>query len=386
MVKSVVIAYAGDISISNGGTNRVVAIAKSLSNADIDVHLVVSKTRNKIHTDLCQLKNVYIYQIPIIDKGVRNQLIRAVLILLKAKKIAKRNNSVLQVELASLAGIAHLLGCRNYILDVNDISFKDPQYTNLPFSKIIVHLMYSIERAAALNASKIIAVSNPMKDFIANEWDVEEDRIVVIPNGYFSAHINPNTVGSSTVKSNMVARMGTLFQHFNEDIFIKLAQTLETEGISVYLIGDGVVREKIEMLLKRENINNVTITGWLPYSEAMSLAAQAQFLFLAEKRSLTTEVACPVKILDYAALKKPMVISDASELSEIAKTKGIALVSIPEDQDRFIQNVRLLLNNESLQKDMSLKCESFVKEYSWDLQGEKFLELIIFGCDNDCSR
>jgi len=246
--------------------------------------------------------------------------------------------------------------------------------------------MYSIERAAALNASKIIAVSNPMKDFIANEWDVEEDRIVVIPNGYFSAHINPNTVGSSTVKSNMVARMGTLFQHFNEDIFIKLAQTLETEGISVYLIGDGVVREKIEMLLKRENINNVTITGWLPYSEAMSLAAQAQFLFLAEKRSLTTEVACPVKILDYAALKKPMVISDASELSEIAKTKGIALVSIPEDQDRFIQNVRLLLNNESLQKDMSLKCESFVKEYSWDLQGEKFLELIIFGCDNDCSR
>lgn len=383
MAKSVVIAYAGDISISNGGTNRVVAIAKSLSNANIDVHLVVSKTRNGIHTDLSQLENVYIYQIPIVDKGIKNQLIRAVLILLKAKKVAKKNNSVLQVELASLAGIAHFLGCHDYILDVNDISFKDPQYTNLPFSKIIVHLMYSIERAAVLNASKIIAVSNPMKDFIANEWDIEGDRIVVIPNGYFSEHINPNTVVSSTV--NMIARMGTLFQHFNEDIFIKLARVLETEGISVYLIGDGIVRQKIEMSLKKENINNVTITGWLPYSEAMSLAAQAQFLFLAEKRSLTTEVACPVKILDYAALKKPMVISDTSELSEIARTKGIALVSIPEDQDSFIQNVRLLLNNEPLQNDMSLKCEKFVKEYSWDIQGGKFLELII-GCDNDYSR
>jgi len=383
--KSVVIAYAGDISISNGGTNRVVAIAQALSNAGIDVHLVVSKARNEVHSDLYQLENVRLHQIPLVDNGVRNQVIRAILILFKAKNIAKKNNSILQIELASLAGIACFLGCRNYILDVNDISFNDPQYTNLPFSRIIVRFISTIERAAVLNASKVIAVSNPMKDFIANEWGVGKESITVIPNGHFSSHINPNTAESSSIRSNMIARMGTLFQHFDIGTFIKLAQILEAEGVSVYLIGDGVVRHKIEMLLKKENINNVTITGWLPYPEAMSLAERAQILFLAEKRSLTTEVACPVKILDYAALKKPMVISDASELSEIAKTKGIALVSVPEEQDSFIQNIKLLLNNESLQKDMSLKCEGFSKEYSWEIQGEKFLELII-RCDNACSR
>lgn len=370
--RSIVIAHGGDLSDDNGGTNRIVAFALALTNNGFDVHLVIPKPKKSLPD--C-IKQVAIHVIPIRERGIRNQLIRAFLVSVKAKAISKKYNAILQIELSTLAGVATLIGCSNYILDVNDISIDDPQYMNLPFSKYIKDFIYYMEKRAVLNASKIIVVSVPMGQYIRNEWNVSEEKIEVIPNGFFCSKLC-RIVSNDSIDDKMIVTLGTLFKHLDVELIIDLAKTIQKDGIKIYLVGDGVLRSSIENRAKTEKLDNLIITGWMPYLEAMRFINTAILAFHTIRKSTTTEVACPVKILDYAALGKPMVLSDISGLSSVLKNNRLALVSSPDNPEEFIENVLHLLKDEQLRKAMSEQLIDFSKEYTWEKQGSKLINLI----------
>jgi len=371
--KTICIAHGGDVSEPSGGTNRVIAFATALRDAGFDVHLIVPSPKRRFSSDL---QNIRIHTVPIKAGGVKDQPIRALLISLKAKRIAEKNNAILQIEHSTLAGFATLIGCSDFVLDMHDLAFMSPLYGNLPFAKVVQKFIYMIEKRAVTKAFKIIVVSNPMKEFIIKEWDISEDKIVVIPNGYFESKIKGLEKNDRVIDEHMIVRLGTLFRHLDVENVINLAKSLTDENIKIYLIGDGELRPYLEERIRRENLRNIVITGWLPYEEAIRLTAKAKLVFLTIKRSLTTEMACPIKILDYAALGKPMVLSDVSELSKTFKENQAALVSNPENPDAFIENVRVLLENENLRKRISSNAKKLVKDFTWEKQGEKLVKMM----------
>lgn len=370
-IRSIVIAHGGDLSDATGGTNRIIAFALALQNGGYDTHLVVSKPKKDLPKCLEQIK---VHTIPIKEKGIHNQLLRAFLISLKSKNLAKKYNAILQIELSTLGGIATLIGCSNFILDVNDISIDDPQYRNLPFPTIVQRFIYAMEKRAVLCASKSIVVSAPMGEFLEKEWGISRDSIEVIPNGYFeSALVNINN--NETIDEKMIVTLGTLFNHLDLNLIIRLAKAVADQNMKIYLVGDGVLRPHIEERIRQEKINNIIITGWLPYPDAMRFINKALFVFHTIKRSITTEVACPVKILDYAALGKPMILSDVSELSKEMKNKGLALVSDPENEEEFEDNIKALLENKETRESMSRNLKIFAKDFTWTKQGQKLVNL-----------
>ena len=115
---SICIAHGGDISIPSGPTNRVIAFIKGLKKCGFDVQLVIPKPKYLLPEDL---KNVKTYTIAFKERGIINQIARATAISLKAKKIAKKTNAILQIEHSTLAGYANLIGCSNYVLDMHDL-------------------------------------------------------------------------------------------------------------------------------------------------------------------------------------------------------------------------------------------------------------------------
>ena len=175
--KTICIAHGGDVSEPSGGTNRVTAFVTALRNAGFDVHLIVPSPKRRFSSDL---QNIRIHTVPIKAGGVKDQPIRALLISLKAKRIAEKNNAVLQIEHSTLAGFATLIGCSDFVLDMHDLAFMSPLYGNLPFAKVVQKFIYMIEKRAVTKAFKIIVVSNPMKEFIIKEWDISEDKICLL--------------------------------------------------------------------------------------------------------------------------------------------------------------------------------------------------------------
>jgi len=371
MVRGVCIIHGGDISKPFGGTHRVVTFAKALRDAGFSVHLVVPKPSSSLPEGM---EDIYVHIVPVGERETVDEPFRGLAVLLKAKKIAKANDLIIQIEHATLAGLATLMGYTNFVLDVHDLSFADPRYLSLPFSKVVNKFLYKLEGRAVTFASKIVVVSNPMKDFIIRNWNISKEKIEVIPNGYFESEIEEM---SDEKEENIIVRMGALYPHLDVDSIIRLANFLKNndEDMKIYLIGDGGLRREIEKRVLIENLSNIIITGSLPYKKAMKLTAKAKICFHVVKKNLATFVSCPVKILDYAALGKPMVLSDVSELSRIFEQRRAALVSSPTNPNDFIENVHKLLNDEALRRRLGENARRVVKDFTWEKQGKKLVKV-----------
>ncbi|MDD4752961.1 MAG: glycosyltransferase family 4 protein [Desulfitobacteriaceae bacterium] len=369
---TVCIVHGSDLSIPNGATDRVIAFVNGLVNADYDVHLVVPKPKDTLPDDV---DGVYVHTINSMERGVTNQITRATELSLKAKKIANNTNALLQIEHSTLAGFASILGCYDFILDMHDLCYTDPLYLNLPFSKYIQRCIYNIEGRAVKNASKIIVVSEPMKKFIIGEWDVPEDRVEVIPSGFFASKIS-ESISQSRVDPNVISRVGSLFVHLDIDAIVALAESLQETDVKIHLVGGGVAEDELKVKIKNHNLENVVIRGWVTHDEALRIMQSSLLTFESISNTMTTRLASPIKILNYAALGKPIVLSDVSELSYVFKENDAALVSDPSDIDQFVENVHLLLDDANLRNRLGNNALNLVYDYSWEKQGEKLAKIL----------
>lgn len=369
---TVCIVHGSDLSIPNGATDRVIAFVNGLVNADYDIHLVVPKPKDTLPDDV---EGVYVHTINSMERGVTNQITRATQLSLKAKKVANNTNALLQIEHSTLAGFASILGCSDFILDMHDLCYTDPLYLNLPFSRYVQRCIYNIEEYAVKNASKIIVVSEPMKKFIIGEWDVPEDRVEVIPSGFFASKIS-DSISQSRVDPNVISRVGSLFVHLDIDAIVALADSLQGTDVKIHLVGGGVAEDKLNVKIKSHNLENVVIRGWVPHNEALRIMQSSLLTFESISNTMTTRLASPIKILNYAALGKPIVLSDVSELSEVFKENDAALVSDPSDIDQFVENVHLLLDDANLRNRLGNNALNLVYGYSWEKQGEKLAKIL----------
>lgn len=366
-VSTVCIVHGSDLSIPNGATDRVIAFVNGLTHAGYNVHLVIPKPKGTFPNDI---KGIKVHTISSGENGMANQLTRATELSFKAKKVAQSTNALLQIEHSTLAGFASIIGCSDFVLDMHDLCYTDPLYLNLPFPRAIQRCIYNIEGRAVKNASKIIVVSESMKNFVINEWKIPEDRIKVIPSGFFASKIR-NDISQSLVDPNVISRVGSLFVHLDVDAIIELAKSLRDTDVKINLVGGGVAENELKVRIKKYDLDNVIISGWVPYNEAIQIMNRSLLTFESIKDTMTTRLASPIKILNYAALGKPIVLSDVSDLGEVFKRKNAALVSDPSDIDQFVENVHLLLDNQNLRNQIGNNALNLAHDYTWEKQGEK---------------
>ena len=368
---NMVIAHGGDISEPSGGTNRITAFAKSLHDNGFDVHLVVPKPNKEFSEDL---QGIAIHTVPIRELvKTANRVGRALFISLKANKIAKNNKAILQIEHSNLAGFATLVGCSDFILDMHDLCFMSVVNTNLSFSRVAQKFIYDMEKRAVTHASKIIVVSNPMKDFIMKEWDVPKEKIELIPNGYFESKLNNLNFKDVEEVDGMISFLGTLHPHVDINKIIGIAKSFESSEILI--IGDGPVQSELKKMIRKYRLKNVKFTGNLEYVEALKLVAKSQVVITPYLASPSLEASCPVKLFDYAAVGKAIVADDVAELCRIFKENDAALVSDPRNQEEFIKNVRILLEDDALRSKIALNAKKLVKDYTWEKQGKKLVKM-----------
>jgi glycosyltransferase involved in cell wall biosynthesis len=365
-VDGVCIAYGMDISEPCGATHRVLAFAQALQRAGYDVKIVIPKPRKELPKHL-NLENIELINVPL-DANT-NRIIRGFAIAHKAKKLAKANKYMLQVEFSHFAGIAALIGCSGYLLDMHDLAFASPTYDKA----IIRNFCRYLERKGISECKKVIVVSTNMKRFLSEEWRVPEEVVEVIPNGYFTSKIETLALEVIREKKGTVSFMGTLAPYLDLDKIISLSKSLRTSVI--YVVGDGPMRSKLEKSIKRNKINNIILSGRLPLEKALKVIAKSQVAIYPASPSLHEEVSCPVKILEYAALGKAIVASSKSEICKILKENEAALVSDTNDRQEFIEGVHKLLEDDKLRKKLGENAKRVVRDYSWERQGKKLIKI-----------
>jgi len=159
------------------------------------------------------------------------------------------------------------------------------------------------------------------------------------------------------------------------DKIIYLAKSLK--NVKIYVIGDGPARLELERKIIKNNLKNIIITGRLPDEKAFNILSKSQVVIYPLKKSTYTLALVSVKIFDYAALGKAMVLDDVSE-SEIwkkFKEKKAAMFSDPSNPNEFVECVRNLLEDERLRRKIGANAKMLVKEFSWENISKKLVKL-----------
>lgn len=376
MRKICIVLSSDYLSEPKGGGERVMAIAKGLREDKFDVSILIPSSKNPSSKKLNGI-DIHMVVSMMQDTSLLGRFCTITLTVLKARKIWKRYGVILQFENAALAGYAALIGIRNYILDVHDLGFDAPLFEERP---LLRKSLYHFEKMGIKHASKIIVVSSPMKNFIVKEWGVPENKITIVPNGVFESELITlkKTFQNIKEEEGAVSFIGFLNPRLDVDKFIKVGLLLKNRGGRLYIIGEGPIKNLLEKRIKGNNLENtIILTGYLPRMEAYTLLAKSQVTIfpLRAQKSINMEVMCPVKVLKYAALGKPMVLDDVSELCKIFKENNAALVSNPHNPSEFIKNVNALLDDENMRKKLGENAKNLAKIFYWERLTEKLADI-----------
>jgi glycosyltransferase involved in cell wall biosynthesis len=360
-----------DISVPHGGTIRILALARGLKTNGFDVRIVApkpSKGDYPLDTSSLEIRHVRIGA----SLSMLNQIAR-LLSLARAARKCQHEGFVLQMETSPLGGVASYLGCSEYVLVVHDLSSAKRRYASeSPLQGLYQSFVSRLERRAVLRASRVVTVSDRLKEFLVNEWKVPGEKIVVVPNGYFES--KAERYRGSLQRKGLVTFVGLLAEFIDFDKILQAAEEIDG-GPRFVLIGDGPLRSQLEEDIKRRRLTNVEITGFLPVDQVYKLVAESEVVLFPFRKSFHTDVSCPIKLIEYAALGKAIVVDDVTEIASLLAKDEAAVVVDPTNQSEFISAIKKLLSDPILRDTLGAKSRMTVSSYSWEKNSKRLTEM-----------
>ena len=164
-------------------------------------------------------------------------------------------------------------------------------------------------------------------DLMPNGADLEQlDR--ADPSEWLSKKVGP-TIGF----------VGAFEYWIDFDLIVGMAERMR--NVTFLLVGGGRRLEELRHLVLARRLSNVTFTGPLAYERAMNLVAGMDVCLLPFTRDAVSDAACPLKLFEYAGLKKPVISTRTTEVCRIGDG-WIAFGDGPQDSaaiaDDFLCN------------------------------------------------
>lgn len=355
-VDRVVIAHGGDLSEPSGGTDRISAFASGLQEHGFGVTIVAPTPSSSVSD---RLSGIELVSVPIRVRGTLDQPVRGTLIARRAKRVAARRNATLQIEQSVLGGIADLIGCDEFIIDMHDLVFSSPQYGDLWFGRAAQSVIKYIERRGITGATRLIVVSEYMRETVLRKWGVVPEQVTVIRNAYFPERVTPYY--STTTIPGRVAFLGTLHHKLDIDAFLSVAQLDSVKELLI--IGDGPLRDEIRSKYAKTDIQNIWFLGRLPDHRAFKLVSSAEVVINPQRESSHQRATCPVKSYYYAALGRPMVVTSGPKEVQMFSDKGAAELVPPDGE--FAAAVEELINDDDRQRRMQQNARRAAEHETW---------------------
>lgn len=221
-----------------------------------------------------------------------------------------------------------------------------------------------VERWALRKATKVIAVSRELQDRFY--------RLGRSDTGYVPYGILPRSlpVGDSPFDEPTAVWMGS-FQRVHDLLFITdMAYELQriAPQVKVVMIGGGRDWQHIENVKKERRLDNLHLTGKLPWDEMLLRLRHAHVLLLPLKDNMDNKTRCPFKALQYAQAKRPVI---ATEVGEVPFMLGPQARYEKYDPSAFANAVAELALPEKL-PDLDYDLES----HAWSDRASRLIETL----------
>jgi glycosyltransferase involved in cell wall biosynthesis len=197
----------------------------------------------------------------------------------------------------------------------------------------------TMERWVCAHATRTIVVSTPLKGYLES-IGVPAGKIVVMPNGVDPQQFLPReqdlalrTQLAIPESSFVVGFTGVLRAWHGLDLLISAVANLVNKGIDVSLliVGGGIHRDTLERMIDERGLRRaVHITGRVPHERVPDYVS----LFDVAVSPRATFYASPMKVVEYMALGKPVVVPRTANFLDMIddRINGVTFIdgSVPD--------------------------------------------------------
>lgn len=299
-------------------------------------------------------------------------------------KIIKRNRPDIIVGYSISNGFIGLLISKlfkiPYIFHYIDILHELVPITQIqPFARIFTRLILK-------HSDKVIAFNKFQQKYIVNEG-ASRERIKILPNGVSleNTNVDPEKLDELKLKFSIsdndfvIFFMGYLYEFAGlKEIIDYFNVYVNDEKIKLkfMIVGDGGIYNELMEYIKEIGAEWVILTGRVPYFEISEYIGLADLCLLSfEINDITREI-MPIKILEYMAMKKPVLSNKLPGVfSEIGQNHGVIYA---KNQNNLIKKIGDLIHQRKILKDIGREGYNYtIKKYLWSKIIEDFKKLLI---------
>ncbi|MCK5614501.1 glycosyltransferase family 4 protein [Candidatus Pacearchaeota archaeon] len=245
---------------------------------------------------------------------------------------------------------------------------------------LLYKIIFKLETIINNMSNGIITSSTNMGEILKSRFEVDDDKIFIIPDGVDTNTFHPNYDAKNLRKQldidndkKTVVFLGLLNEYQGVDLLIESIPHIikEVDNAHFLIMGFPNVEKYKNMAEELGVLDNITFTGRIDYSEA-PLYLNLGDIAVSPKITLSGEG--NGKIYNYMACGLPTVVFDFPTNREILGDTGVYVQTV--DSKSLAEEIIGLLLDEQKQDELGLKvCEKAVNEYSWIEIGRRITKL-----------
>ena len=274
-----------------------------------------------------------------------------------------------------LIALPYKLAGKRLVYDQHDL-VPELLQAKSPGAGRLVRLAALLEELSCRLADVVLTESEAARRVLLARHRMRAAKLTVVGNGPESARMAALATTGSSAGNNGRATIGYLGYLDPQDGLGSLLASLEClvrdcgrQDFHCLVIGDGEARPALQREAASRGLERfVSFTGRLSWEEAMRLLAAADVCVDPAPLNVYHDNNTAVKVLEYMALGRPMVLYDLA--GHRAAAAGAALYARPGDERDFALKIAQLLDDKALAQRLGeLGRARFQEHLSWERMG-----------------
>ncbi len=237
-------------------------------------------------------------------------------------------------------------------------------------SSIIIKSLKWLEKYVYNNAAAAITIDQKFYDQIINRFK-DRNKLKIIPNFVdtslykpLSSELKfPHPFQKDPLKFRILYAGNIGFYQDWEPVLFAAKKLIDT-NIEFWIIGEGVKKNYLINEVKKNNLNNIKI---LPYQDRDLMPyinSFADLHFISISKEMEQE-GFPSKVYTIMACEKPMIVitGENTPLFNFLETLNCSILISDERNERFVQAIMDLKDNDSKQKQLAKNGFDIIQKY-----------------------